>query len=369
MKIIKNTFGFSLIRKSLFKKSSLLTVAASVAFAVALSGCSSDEVVRVASPETERQISQGTVTGFEGDYNNHAWYGIPFAKAPVGELRWKAPVAAEEFSNGHLTAIEHGAACTQMAGTLGGVPGEKGTVGGSEDCLYLSIYAPKMTKEDASDKQKQLPVMVWVHGGSNKSGTGAMYDGSRLAAEQNVIVVSINYRLGPFGWFKHPALNLKNSEQSSEQELSSSGNYGTLDIIQSLKWVKQNIAGFGGNGNNVTLFGESAGGYDTYSLLLSPIAKGLFHKAISQSGGLNLTRVDVATNYIEDGGHKYSSQQAELYAYQLLSKDKTAEQLKEKIAEQTAGQRAKFLMGLSAQSVMDAYQYDKIGRASCRERV
>mgnify|MGYP003384949402 CR=1 FL=1 len=349
MKIIKTNF-----LPSLTKQVAALMTPMMLITGVSLVGCSNESVDRVIAPQTERQLAQGTVIGFEGEYNNHAWIGIPFAKPPVGELRWKAPQSSVVFPEGKLNALKHGSACSQLAGGLGGVPGEKGTLGGSEDCLYLSVYAPKLSQADVTNTDKRLPVMVWVHGGGNKSGAGSMYDGSRLAAEQNVIVVSINYRLGPFGWFKHPALN----EQSDGQVLNASGNYGTLDIIESLKWIKQNITAFGGDANNVTLFGESAGGYDTYSLMLSPIAKGLFHKAISQSGGLNLTSADVATNYIEDGGHKYSSQQAELYAHQLQSTDKSPKQIKTEIAGRSANERAQFLLSLSTQDIMNAYTFD-----------
>jgi len=324
-------------------------------------GCSNNSLDRVIAPETERQLKQGAIVGFEGEYNNHAWLGIPFAKPPLGELRWKAPQSQARFQNGVLSALEHGPACTQLAGGLSGVPGEEGAVGGSEDCLYLSVYAPKLSKDEIINNNIKLPVMVWVHGGSNKTGAGSMYDGSRLAAEQNVIVVSINYRLGPFGWFKHPSLNQVSDLDASgfdQNTLHASGNYGTLDIIQSLKWVKDNISGFGGNANNVTLFGESAGGYDTYSLMLSPLAKGLFVKAISQSGGLNLSSPSMASNYIEDGGHEYSSQQAELYAHKLLNGDKRLAEIKIAVTEQKPQEREAFLRGLSAQSIMNAYRYN-----------
>lgn len=323
--------------------------------------CSNNTQERVAAPETERRLTQGSIVGFEGEYNNHAWLGIPFAQAPTGELRWKAPQHRAAFPSGALSALEHGSACTQLAGGLSGVPGEEGSVGGSEDCLYLSVYAPKLSKDDIINKSSKLPVMVWVHGGSNKTGAGSMYDGSRLAAEQNVIVVSINYRLGPFGWFKHPALNQTSDVDASgfdRNALNSSGNYGTLDIIQSLKWVKENISGFGGDASNVTLFGESAGGYDTYSLMLSPLAKGLFTKAISQSGGLNLSPLALASDYVEDGGHVYSSQQAELYAHHLLNGEKNLSQIKVEVAAQKPQQREAFLRGLSGQLIMDTYRYN-----------
>lgn len=339
-----------------YKLSKRLGMWATVITCFLLTACTEQPTVPIASEATIRHIPQGTLIGLEGEYNSHIWRGIPFAKAPIGALRWKAAQSAHAFHEDVFHALEHGAACTQMAGVIGAVAGEKGTVGGQEDCLYLSVYAPALSLSEIQSKQTQLPVMLWIHGGANKSGAGAMYDGARLAAQQNVIVVSINYRLGPFGWFTHPALNHSNRQtQTNEQALNASGNFGTLDIIQSLKWVQENIAGFGGDADNVTVFGESAGGFNTISLMLSPLAKGLFHKAISQSGGLHTSSLETATNYIEDGGDKYSALQAELYAHQLIS---TKAPTKAQIAAQPDKQRATFLMNLSTQEVMDAYRFN-----------
>jgi para-nitrobenzyl esterase len=143
---------------------------------------------------------------------------------------------------------------------------------GSEDCLYLDIKAPK------SKSSNLIPVMFWIHGGGNTSGLKDIYDFSKMVEEHNVIVVSINYRLGPFGWFTHPSI------QSLQNGDDKSSNFGTLDIIAALEWVKSNISQFGGNPDNVTIFGESAGGHNVLSLIASNKAKGLFNKAISQSG-------------------------------------------------------------------------------------
>ena len=332
----------------LFSKSSSLFACFTV---LMLSACAQQqETPNVASLDTFRVIKQGHIVGFEGEYNNHAWLGIPFAKAPVGDLRWKAPQKAENFKAEVFNALQHGSACTQIAGGFGGVAGEAGTISGSEDCLYLSVYAPKLSTDEVSQAGKKLPVMVWVHGGANRDGAGSMYDGSRLAAEQNVIVVSINYRLGPLGWFLHPALNQQGSAADK------SGNYGTLDIVQSLKWVQDNISGFGGDINNVTLFGESAGGFNIYSLMLSPTAKGLFHKAISQSGGLSLTPAETASNFVEEEGHKFSSQQAELYAQAQQHPNKDIADLKTELVQRSHQQRAAFLKGLSSEALFTAYQ-------------
>ncbi|WP_299075083.1 carboxylesterase family protein [uncultured Paraglaciecola sp.] len=315
-----------------------------------VSACSKNDTPNIAAKDSMRTIQQGNLVGIEGEFNNHAWLGIPFAAAPVGDLRWKAPKPAPAFQTELFNALEHGATCTQLAGGLGGVAGEAGTISGSEDCLYLSVYAPKLAATEVAQADKKLPVMVWVHGGANRDGAGSMYDGSRLAAEQNVIVVSINYRLGPLGWFLHPALNQQGSDADK------SGNYGTLDIVQSLKWVQDNISGFGGDVNNVTLFGESAGGFNIYSLMLSPMAKGLFHKAISQSGGLSLTKAETASNFIEEQGHKFSSQQAELYALGQQSPDKDLSEIKTVLVDQSPQQREEFLRGLSSKALFNAYQ-------------
>ena len=139
---------------------------------------------------------------------------------------------------------------------------------GAEDCLYLDVTAPASGTDP-------LPVMVWIHGGGNTTGHKNTYDFSRFVAEQQVIVVTINYRLGPLGWFAHPALG---------DSPGTIANFGTLDIIAALGWVKRNIGAFGGDADNVTIFGESAGGHNVFTLLASPLSEGLFHKAISQSG-------------------------------------------------------------------------------------
>ena len=143
---------------------------------------------------------------------------------------------------------------------------------GTEDCLYLDVVAP------ANKNSVLKPVMFWIHGGGNTSGLKDLYDFSKMAKKHDVLIVRVNYRLGPFGWFTHPSI------QELQEGLDKSSNYGTLDIIEALRWVKENIHLFGGDPNNVTIFGESAGGHNVYSLIASSEARGLFHKAISMSG-------------------------------------------------------------------------------------
>jgi para-nitrobenzyl esterase len=179
-------------------------------------------------------------------------------------------------------ATTAGAVCTQP-----GQDTNAPALVGSEDCLTLNVFAPRNTGD------APLPVMLFIHGGGQMYGTGATYDGSLLAESQGVLVVTINYRLGPFGWFHHPAI-------TDAGGVHSSGQFGLMDMIAALEWVQRNIAAFGGDPGNVTVFGESAGAQDVYALVLSPAAHGLFHKAIAQSGGLwNMTPAQ-AVNFRDD---------------------------------------------------------------------
>jgi para-nitrobenzyl esterase len=212
-----------------------------------------------------------------------SWFDIPYAQAPVGDLRWRAPralVAPEQ-----LIVESEDTACVQQASRYAGVEGGAEGVIGSEDCLFLDIRAPK---DFAS---KKYPVMLWIHGGSNTTGLKDYYDFSKLAADKEIVVVAVNYRLGALGWFTHPAIQ---GPQSGEDQAS---NFGHLDIIHSLKWVRDNIAGFGGDAENVTIFGESAGGHNVYALLASPLANGLFHRAIAQSGYTVTSSLESAYNF------------------------------------------------------------------------
>jgi len=233
---------------------------------------------REAAPESLRHPPAGSLVGYADLHNTHAWRGIPFARAPIGELRWKAPRPPGTWQ-GTREALHVGAPCIQFWGGSAGVEGEPGELVGSEDCLTLSVWAPAIPADVPGDES--LPVMVWIHGGGNTVGTGNTYNGHHLAGSQNVIVVSINYRLGVLGWFSHPAL--RDGAQNSED---ASGNFALLDMIAALQWVKNNIAAFGGDPDKVTIFGESAGGRNVYALIASPHADGLFHRAIVQSGSV-----------------------------------------------------------------------------------
>lgn len=198
--------------------------------------------------------------------------GLPYAAPPVGHLRWKAPQPGPTWTVPR-EATTFGPVCTQVVVGLFDVPGEtKGDVKGSEDCLYLNVYAPAQSTSAA-----RLPVMVWIHGGGFTIGAGSEYDPSVLVQKHGVVVVTLNYRLGALGFLAHPGLDAESAEGTS-------GNYGLLDQQAALRWVGRNIAAFGGNPGNVTLFGESAGGMSVCAHLASPASAGLFQKAIIQSG-------------------------------------------------------------------------------------
>lgn len=216
------------------------------------------------------EVTGGTITGIHKNGLN-IFKGIPFAAPPVGDLRWRAPQPVQPWS-GVLKADKFSKSAPQIifpnASSMNNEVGEQ-----SEDCLYLNVWAPE------NNSNKKLPVMIWIHGGGFAIGAPSMvnYNGAELA-QKGVVVVSLAYRLGALGFMAHPDL-------TAESVHKVSGNYGILDQIAGLKWVRDNISKFGGNPENVTIFGESAGGISVSILCASPIARGLFHKAISQSGG------------------------------------------------------------------------------------
>ncbi len=239
----------------------------------------------------ERQTQFGPVVGIDdaAGSGTHAWKGVPFAKPPVGELRWKAPVDPDSWKAPRTTQA-FGNACVQYGRIYG--PGANNrhdaTIGstllqavGSEDCLYLNIWRP-------ADRRGNLPVIVFVHGGSNVSGYTAdpVYDGAALAKAAGAVVVTVNYRLGIFGFLNLP--QLKSGTDAQED----SGNFALLDIIKALKFVDRNISNFGGNPTNVTLMGQSAGAINVYALLTTPATVDarprLFHRAVPLSGGISL---------------------------------------------------------------------------------
>ena len=213
----------------------------------------------------------------EGAYSSHAsdvlaFRGVPYAAAPIGEFRFRPP--AEPVAWDGVRPAEHiGSACWQAVGPVTGSVFSRGELDISEDCLYLNVFAP------VTPVRGGAPVLVWYHGGGNTAGHGGaqIFDGSALA-QKGAVVVTVNYRLGVFGFFAHPAL-------TAESEHTSSGNYALLDQIASLEWVQQNIAAFGGDPDRVTIFGQSAGSTDVCLLMASPLARGLFDGVIGHSSG------------------------------------------------------------------------------------
>src|SRR5262249_8223242 len=195
----------------------------------------------------------------------------------------------------------------------------------------------------------RLPVMLWIHGGGNSVGHAGFYDGGNLAARENVVVVAINYRLGPFGWFRHPALRA-----TATGEPERSGNFGTLDQVRALEWVRDNAAAFGGDPGNVTVFGESAGGTDVFALLLAAPARGLFHRGIVESGGLGFHAAETAEGFVDDARPSEANASGEVAARLLIAEgtvlDRTA--AKAKLATMSPKETATWLRGRPAVDVL-----------------
>lgn len=237
------------------------------AFAVTAALIASCAMVGSASAQTLVDAPAGPLQGEAADGVN-VFRGVPYALAPTGERRWRAPADMPRWGQTR-DATRFGAACHQPVARGESIyAGDAPTM--SEDCLFLNVWAP----QDSQD----APVFVWIHGGALNTGASneAMYDGARLAAAQGMVVVSINYRLGVLGYLAHPELSAESSQDVS-------GNYGLLDQIAALNWIKTNIAAFGGDPENVTIAGESAGALSVMYLMASPQARGLFDRAIAQS--------------------------------------------------------------------------------------
>ena len=226
------------------------------------------------NPEISKpiKITSGLITGqsVEKMEDIQVYKGIPYAAPPVGPLRWKAPQPVIPWA-GVRVCTQYGPPCPQRKLPP---PFDRDYGKTSEDCLTLNVWS------GARNPNERRPVMVWIHGGGFYGGSASQpdFDG-RVLAREGVVVVTINYRLGVFGFLAHPEL-------TKESEHQVSGNYGLLDQIAALRWVKDNIAAFGGDPNRVTIFGESGGARSVCFLMVSPLAKGLFHRAIVQSGSL-----------------------------------------------------------------------------------
>lgn len=221
----------------------------------------------------QAKVSEGKLSGVQKG-SISAFLGVPYAAPPVGDLRWKPPVSPASWTT-LRRADKLPASCQQPVSKTGFGPWTHEyvvTSEVSEDCLYLNVWTP------AKAAGEKLPVMVWIHGGGFNSGSASIpiYDGSALAAK-GIVVIGINYRLGVYGFLAHPALTAESSSNAS-------GNYGLMDQITALKWVKANVASFGGDPSRITIAGQSAGAMSVFNLISSPLTKGLFRQAIAQSG-------------------------------------------------------------------------------------
>lgn len=287
----------------------LVILAALGGFAL-LSGCSSVRNAAAAAPAAAPPVVDapaGAVRGLR-EGGAEVFRAIPYALPPVGERRWRPPRPMPRWS-GVRPAEQMGVACMQPVMAEG--PYNRGKQEMSEDCLTLDVTAPVQARKSGARK---APVMVWIHGGTLIWGTGhsKMYDGQAFA-KRGVVMVSINYRLGVLGYLAHPGLSAESADDVS-------GNYGLLDQIAALKWVRDNIAAFGGDPDNVTIFGESAGALSVEYLLASPPARGLFHRAIVESGYL-FTMPELR----QKRGEEYSAEAIGAWLGGVLSKPTVAD--------------------------------------------
>ena len=326
--------------------SRLLPALAAAALASLLAACDGDDD---GPPPTVRATAYGEVEGSaDAATGTWSWKGVPYAAPPVGALRWKAPAEPAAWS-GVRQAQSFGNACVQYGRIYG--PGANNTydatIGttlgqavGQEDCLYLNIWRPA---GDAAN----LPVIVFIHGGSNVSGYTAdpVYDGATLAKTANAVVVTVNYRLGIFGWLDLP--QLKGGSPADD-----SGNYAILDGAKALQFVNRNIANFGGDPGNVTLMGQSAGAIDVYALMVSPVVTAaspqLFHRAMPLSGGLSLaSNLPPGSLATMNPRTFYQSQGQALLQQMLVADGKAADAASAQAyaATQTPAQIADYLRG------------------------
>jgi para-nitrobenzyl esterase len=307
--------------------------------------CGGGDAPRIADPASLRHLPAGDAIGFVDAYGAHAWLGLPFAAPPTGSLRWRAPQPAPRW-DGVREALRTGEACPQYASPYAGAErGETGVIG-SEDCLVLDVWAPPFA---ADAVRAGLPVMVWIHGGGNSIGRAGFYQGGNLAKTHGVVVIAIQYRLGPLGWFRHAAL------REGADALDASGNYGTLDLIRALEWVQGNVAAFGGDPGNVTIFGESAGGTNVLSLLLASRAEGLFHRAVLQSAGFGMAAPVQAEAFREDGGWTQSANEiaAQLLVLEGAAKDRA--EARTRLAAMAPADVAAWLRAKSPAELLAAY--------------
>jgi len=329
----------------------LVAAPAVLLLGLSLLACSTEPVARP-DPSSARILAQGPILGLAHEtHDAHVWRGLPFAAPPVGELRWRAPRPPEPWTETR-EALQRGSKCVQLD------MADASEVVGSEDCLSLDVYAPRFAQDSVPVGASRRPVMLWIHGGGNSIGSGELYDAARLAAESDVVVVVVQYRLGVLGWLSHPALR-----QSAGDAADASGNFGTLDTIRALEWVQENVAVFGGDPSNVTVFGESAGGINVFALLLSPRAKGLFHRAIAQSGVLfSTTRAD-AENFIDGAEPGMSGSSSEILAALLVEdgRAKDREAAKTALASMEPSAIEAYLRGKAPEELLAVFQDSPMG--------
>lgn len=319
---------------------------------------------RSADPSTRRRIACGEIIGSRESDGTYAWRGIPYAAPPVGARRWRAPQPPAAWS-GVRECLAHGPMAPQYAGLLAPVPPSAwGGIVGDEDCLSLNVFAPAFAPDAVPQGSARRPVMVWIHGGGNAVGTSASYDVVRnYAARDGLVVVTVNYRLGVLGWFTHPALHAADDATPEER----SGNFGTLDLIAALRWVREHIGAFGGDPGCVTVFGESAGGQNVLSLLASPLAAGLFHRAIAQSPVAETFSVAQATEPNDAPLEAHRTSSAEVTARLWIADGRSADRasalaaLRDAPAQQVAG----FLRSLSAEQLLRVFVPGSVGIYLC----
>lgn len=332
-----------------------LGLAAGLALSVLLAACESASPPPEPAEDSRRELAQGDVVGFVGEYGSHVWKGLPYAAPPVDDRRWRPPQPPAGW-DGTRRALSAGPPCPQLAHPFGVSDAETGEPVGAEDCLTLNVYAPRATPDERLADGAQRPVMVWLHGGGNTVGYGDAYNGGRLAARHGVVVVTINYRLGPLGWLRHEALRA-----GAESPAGRSGNFGTLDQIRALRWVRANIEAFGGDPGNVTVFGESAGGRDVVMLLLSPRAEGLFHRAIVQSGGTATADPATTEGFAGPDSPAHRNSSDEVLARLLIADGRAANRgdARERIAGMSSEEIAAYLRGRSPGELLKAYQHPR----------
>ena len=298
----------------------------------------------VADPNSERVLTTGRIVGLLNDRGAHEWRGLRLAAPPTGEQRWRPPRFPESWS-GTRTALSFENPCPQYERTGEGVMG-------AEDCLFANVLAPSFAPGAIPNGPDQRPVMVWIHGGGNVAGHAAEKDWSALAIEHGVVVISLQYRLGALGWFRHPSLS---AEDASPEERS--GNFAVLDLVLGLRWVRDNAAAFGGDPSRVTVFGASAGAGNILSLLISPLSKGLYHRAIMQSdAGPFSSSTAEAENHVTapEAGHPSSSHEVLLTLLRTAGGLNRA-QAEQHLARMSQREIAALLRGTPVEQLLAAY--------------